>query len=154
MSVTPFQGQSKQRRDRQIMARPAQLTTEMEHIALQKVKEAKTARDLRAGLSVLIPKRCGCTNAVVGEMLGVGIVTVVGMQRKIRKQVDGVVQPKGKWGGRHRQLMTFEEERKSSTKIDFINKVMWTYVTAERIQEDFGGDLYNNYKTMWNQSQT
>ena len=51
-------------------------------------------------------------------------------------------------------LMTFEEERKSSTKIDFINKVMWTYITAERIQEDFGGDLYNNYKTMWNQSQT
>ena len=51
-------------------------------------------------------------------------------------------------------LMTFEEERRSSTKIDFINKCMWTYVTAERIQEDFGGDLYNNYKTMWTKSQT
>ena len=41
------------------MARPAQLTSEMEQVALQKVKEAKTARDLRTGLSVLIPKRCG-----------------------------------------------------------------------------------------------
>ena len=41
-------------------------------------------------------------------------------------------------------LMTFEEERRSSTKIDFINKVMWTYVTAERIIEDFAGDFLNN----------
>lgn len=51
-------------------------------------------------------------------------------------------------------LMTFEIERQSITALDFINKVMWTYVTAERIQEDLGGDLYNNYKKMWMQSQT
>ena len=93
------------------MARPAQLSSEMEQVALQKVKEAKTARDLRTGLSVLIPKRCGCANAVVGEMLGVGIATVVRMQRQIREQVDGVAKPKGKWGGRRRQLITFEEEK-------------------------------------------
>ena len=71
------------------MARPAQLTTEMEQVALQHVKEAKTARELRTGLSVLIPKRCGCANAAVSELLGVGIATVVRMQRHIREQVDG-----------------------------------------------------------------
>ena len=92
------------------MARPAQLTTEMENVALQTVKEAKTARDLRTGLSVLIPKRCGCNNAVVSELLGVGIATVVRMQRHIREQVDGTVKQKGKWGGRRRQLMSFVEE--------------------------------------------
>lgn len=93
------------------MARPAQLTTEMEHVALQQVKEAQTARELRTGLSVLIPKRCGCANAVVSELLGVGIATVVRMQRQIRQQVDGTTKPKGTWGGRRRQLMTFEEEK-------------------------------------------
>ena len=93
------------------MARPAQLTSDMEQVALQKVNEAKTARELRAGLSVLIPKRCGCTNAVVGELLGVGTATVVRMQRQIREQVDGTGKPKGKWGGRRRQLMSLEEEQ-------------------------------------------
>lgn len=93
------------------MARPAQLTNEMEDMALQTVKEAQTARELRTGLSVLIPKRCGCTNAVVGELLGVGIATVVRMQRRIREQVDGVAKPTGKWGGRRRQLMSMAEEK-------------------------------------------
>jgi hypothetical protein len=40
-------------------------------------------------------------------------------------------------------LITFDIERQSITKLDFINKVMWTYVTAERIQEDFVGDYFN-----------
>ena len=93
------------------MARPAQLTHKMEHVALQTVNEAKTARELRTGLSVLIPTRCGCTNAVVSELLGVGIATVVRMQRHIREQADGTVKQKGKWGGRRRQLMSFAEER-------------------------------------------
>ena len=92
------------------MARPAQLTSEMEQAALQKVNEAKSARELRTGLSVLIPKRCGCTNAVVGELLGIGIATVVRMQRQIREQVDGTLKEKGKWGGRRRQLMSMAEE--------------------------------------------
>ena len=92
------------------MARPAQLTTEMENVALQTVNQAKTTRELRTGLSVLIPKRTGCPNAVVGELLGVGIATVVRMQRQIREQADGTVKQKGKWGGRRRQLMSFEEE--------------------------------------------
>jgi transposase len=93
------------------MARPAQLTPKMEQVALQKVNEATTARELRSGLSVLIPKRCGCSNAVVSELLGVGIATVVRMQRHIREQADGTVKQKGKWGGRRRQLMSFEEEQ-------------------------------------------
>lgn len=93
------------------MARPAQLTSEMEHVALHKVNEAKTARELRTGLSVLIPKRCGCTNAAVSELLGVGIATVVRMQRQIREQVDGTRKETGKWGGRRRQLMNLEEEK-------------------------------------------
>jgi transposase len=93
------------------MARPAQFTPKMEDVALQTVNEAKSARELRTGLSVLIPKRCGCTNAAVSELLGVGIATVVRMQRQIREQADGTVKQKGKWGGRRRQLLSFEEEQ-------------------------------------------
>ena len=48
------------------MARPAQLTMAMEKGAQQQIQEATTARELRTGLSVLIPKQCGCSNAVFG----------------------------------------------------------------------------------------
>lgn len=34
-------------------------------------------------------------------------------------------------------LLTYEIELQSIPRLDFINKVMWTYVTAERIREDF-----------------
>jgi len=40
-------------------------------------------------------------------------------------------------------LMTYEVERQSITKLDFINKAIWTYITAERIIEDFSGDYFN-----------
>jgi len=40
-------------------------------------------------------------------------------------------------------LMTYEIERQSITKLDFINKAIWTYITAERIIEDFAGDYFN-----------
>ena len=40
-------------------------------------------------------------------------------------------------------LMTYEHEWHNTSELDFINKVMWTYVTAERIIEDFAGDFFN-----------
>ena len=93
------------------MARSAQLTEDMEQAALQLVQKAQTTRELRTGLSVLIPKRCGVANAVASQILGVGVATVVRMQRQIRDQVTGTTKVKGKWGGRRRQLLTFEEEK-------------------------------------------
>jgi len=93
------------------MARPAQLTDDMEQVAFQLVQQAKTARELRAGLSVLIPKHCGVANAAAGQLLGIGVATVVRMQRQIRDQVSGSAKTKGKWGGRRRQLLTFEQEK-------------------------------------------
>ena len=93
------------------MGRPAQFTDEMEQQAQQFVQQAKTARELRTGLSVLIPKRCAATNATTGQLLGIGVATVVRMQRQIRDQVAGSAKVKGTWGGRRRQLMTFEEEQ-------------------------------------------
>jgi transposase len=93
------------------MARPAQLTTEMEQEAMRLVKHAKTARELRTGLSVLLPKQHGLTNASTGESLGVSIATILRMQKEIRQRVNGTAEQKRKWGGRRRQLMTVEEEK-------------------------------------------
>ena len=92
------------------MARPAKINDEMEVTAQYLVKQADTVRELRTALSVLIPKRCSVTNADVGQLLGVGIATVVRMQRQIRDQVAGAIKPKGTWGGRRRQLLSWDEE--------------------------------------------
>ncbi len=93
------------------MARPAQISDEMVQKAQELVQQAKTARDLRAGLSVLIPKQCAATNRTTSTILGIGVATVVRMQREIRDQASGTAQVKRSWGGRRRQLLSPEEEK-------------------------------------------
>lgn len=92
------------------MAKTAQFTEEVVEAARQMVQKAKTARELRAGLSVLIPKECGVANEVTARALNVGVATVVRMQRRIRDQVSGRAKERGNWGGRRRQTMSLEEE--------------------------------------------
>jgi transposase len=92
------------------MARPAKFTNDMMTAAQQIVKQADTTRDLRAGLSILIPKICKVSNADTAQVLGVGLATVVRMQRKIRDQVTGKQTPRGSWGGRRRQHLAIQEE--------------------------------------------
>src|SRR5690606_35748925 len=53
----------------------------------------------------------GVANAVTGQLLGVGVATVVRMQKQIRDQISGSAKAKGTWGGRRRQLLTPEEEK-------------------------------------------
>jgi len=92
------------------MARPAQFTKEMVDVSEQIVKAAATARQLRTGLSILIPKVCGASNADTAKVLGVGLATVVRMQKQIRDQVAGKPVVKGSWGGRRRQHLSLQEE--------------------------------------------
>jgi transposase len=93
------------------MARIAKLTDQTIEAAQLYVKEAKTARDLRTGLSILIPKICGVSNANTAEVLGVGRATVVRMQKEIRDQVAGKSKQKTHWGGRRRGHLSFEKEK-------------------------------------------
>lgn len=93
------------------MARPANFTEEVVETARKIVNEAKTPKEMRKGLSVLIPSELGVKNADAAKILTVGVATVVRMQREIRDQVEGQETDKGKWGGRRRQLMTIEEEK-------------------------------------------
>lgn len=93
------------------MARPAKHTQEMIEKAHQIVSGAKTARELRVGLSVTIPEACGVTNGATAKILGVGVASVVRMQKQVRDQVDGNSQTRGKWGGRRKEIMTVEQEK-------------------------------------------
>jgi len=54
------------------MARKAQFNEKVVQVAQQIVQKANTARELRTGLSVLIPKECGVANEVAARTLGVG----------------------------------------------------------------------------------
>ncbi|WP_028325340.1 winged helix-turn-helix domain-containing protein [Desulfatirhabdium butyrativorans] len=105
------------------MARPAKFTENAVEAARLFVKEAETARDLRIGLSILIPKIFGVSNANAAEVLGVGKATVVRMQKEIRDRVAGKSKPKASWGGRRRGHLSFEQEK------EFLDP--WI-VTAER----------------------
>jgi len=92
------------------MARPAKVSDEMIHAARQIVQEAKTAREIRTGLSVLIPRVCGVTNKDAADVLGLGVATVARMQSQIRNQVNGKEEDKDNWGGRRRETLSKEEE--------------------------------------------
>lgn len=92
------------------MARPAKVSDEMIQAARQIVQEAKTSREIRTGLSVLIPRVCGVTNQEAADVLGLGVATVARMQKKIRNQVSGIEEDKGSWGGRRRETLPKEEE--------------------------------------------
>ena len=93
------------------MARPATINNEMVEAARKIVQQAETARQLRKGLSIVLPSAFGASNATTAQVLGIGSATVVRMQREIRDQVAGNPLRKGKWGGRRRQLLTIEEEK-------------------------------------------
>ena len=92
------------------MARPARVNDEMLQAAQGIVQEAKTAREIRTGLSVLIPRFCGVTNKKAADVLGIGVATVGRMQNEIRNQVSGKEITKGSWGGRRRETLSKEEE--------------------------------------------
>jgi transposase len=92
------------------MARPAKINDEMIETAREIVQQAQTARQLRKGLSIVLPGVLGTSNETTAQLLGVGSATVVRMQREIRDQVAGKPISKGKWGGRRRQLLAVKDE--------------------------------------------
>ncbi len=92
------------------MGRASTISEPMVEAARKLVRRAESARELRTGLSVTLPKALGVSNAQTAEVLGVGLATVVRMQKAIRDQVAGKACAKGSWGGRRRQLLSEEDE--------------------------------------------
>ena len=93
------------------MARHAHFSDEVVKAAQDIAKQAESARDLRKGLSILIPSKLDVNIEQTAAILYVGKATVVRMQKEVRDQVAGVPVNKGNWGGRRRQTMTIEEEK-------------------------------------------
>lgn len=93
------------------MGRTAKFSQEVLERSRKLVDSARTARELRTGLSVLLPAICGIPNRVVAEVLGVGIATVGRMQKEIRDQGAERESVKRNWGGRRRETMSLEQEK-------------------------------------------
>jgi transposase len=93
------------------MARIAKFTEQAIEMARLYTREAETARELRKGLSILIPEICGLSNTNTSEVLGISKATVVRMQKEIRDQVAGQSKPKAPWGGRRREHLSFDQEK-------------------------------------------
>jgi transposase len=93
------------------MARIAKFKEQDIEMARLYAKEAETARDIRLGLSVLIPGICGASNADTCYVLGISKASVIRMQKEIRDQVAGKSKPKASWGGRRRGHLSLEQER-------------------------------------------
>ena len=91
------------------MGRTAKFDQEVLERSRELVHSARTARELRTGLSVLLPAICGLPNRVVAEVLGAGIATVGRMQKEIRDQGAGWGSVKRSWGGRRRETMSLEQ---------------------------------------------
>lgn len=92
------------------MSRTVSFPDEVIDVAREQVGKAATARDMRAGLSVLLPALLGVPKPLVAEVLGVGTATVSRMQQELRDQVRGRAPEKAGWGGRRRETVSYEQE--------------------------------------------
>ena len=93
------------------MSRTANFGEAIVQRAREHVGGARNAREIRAGLSVILPALCHVPNRVVADVLSVGTATVSRMQKEIRDQVSGKAPEKGSWGGRRRATMSWEQEK-------------------------------------------
>jgi transposase len=83
--------------------------TEVEVAKARRLRDqAKTAKELRQALSVLLIAEEGLDTGKASEILGISERTVFRNQSNIRNQDKGV---RNTWGGRRRYTMKVEEER-------------------------------------------
>ena len=92
------------------MPRRANISNDMFKWAQLLVKNAKTARELRTGLCIVLPKIYSASNAETARILGIGTATVARMQNRVRDQISGRVVNKAIHGGRRHQLFPIEQE--------------------------------------------
>jgi len=94
------------------MARPRKIDEELVKQAQHTVNSSKDARELRCAQSVLLPALMGATLEQTAALLGVSRDSVPRLQARFRQGMQTGKSPPGKWGGRRRELLTFDEETK------------------------------------------
>jgi transposase len=95
------------------MARPRIIDEELVKQAQHAVSNTtKDARELRCAQAVLLPSLMGTTLDQTAALLGVSRASVPRLQARFRQSMQTGKSPPNNWGGRRRELMTFDEEIK------------------------------------------
>jgi transposase len=76
------------------------------------VSNPKDATELRCAQAVLFPAIMGTTLEQTAALLGVSRATVPRLQARFRQNMQTGTLPPRNWGGRRRELMTFDEEKR------------------------------------------
>lgn len=92
------------------MGRPRRIDKRFVARAKKVAATSKDVHELRAAQAVLFPALMGTTLEKTAELLGVGRSTVPWLQKRFREIARG--EPRKKWGGRRKSLMSWEEEEK------------------------------------------
>jgi transposase-like protein len=79
-------------------------------VAKELVRSARTLQQLRQGQAVLLPALTGASIETTARILGVGRNQVSVLRRLLRSAGGPTFGDKDRRGGRHRQLMTAEQE--------------------------------------------
>lgn len=93
------------------MARPRKIDEELVKQAQQAVNNPKDMAELRCAQAILLPAIMGTTLEQTAAILGVSRASVPRLQALFRQSVQAGKPPPRNWGGRRRELMTFDEEK-------------------------------------------
>ena len=93
------------------MARPRKIDPNMVAKAQLIVTQTKDIQRLRMAQAVLLPALGNLTLEQTAKALGVGRATVARLQRRFRQQSGTDLQPRVRWGGRRRALLSREKEQ-------------------------------------------
>jgi transposase len=75
------------------------------------VTQTRDIESLRMAQAVLLPAVGHLSLEQTGKVLGVGRATVARLQRRFRQQGETVSEPRARWGGCRRALLSLEKER-------------------------------------------
>lgn len=93
------------------MARPRKVNADLVNKAQLVVAQTQDIQALRMAQSVLLPAWGHLTLEQTAKVLGVGRATVARLQTRFRQEGGAVSQPRRRWGGRRRALLSLEEEQ-------------------------------------------
>jgi transposase len=94
------------------MARPRRIDEELVRKAQQAINSPKDMTELRCAQAVLLPAVMGTTLEQTAALLGVSRASIPRLQARFRQSMQTERPPPRNWGGRRRELMTFDEEKK------------------------------------------
>lgn len=94
------------------MARPRRIDEELVRQAQRAVISPTGMTELRCAQAVLLPAVMGATLEQTAALLGVSRASIPRLQARFRQSMQTEKPPPRNWGGRRRELMSVNEEKK------------------------------------------